>query len=80
MEPAKIPPEALEGLMKKAFMDESLSPEHFWDALLNAHIYIPLAKGDMLTEAERRLAEHDAHPETSIPLEQVKAEIRAKYK
>ena len=35
---------------------------------------------EQLDEAERRLAEHDAHPETSIPLEQVKAEIRAKYK
>jgi hypothetical protein len=41
---AKIPAEAIEGLMKKAFIEETISPELFWDALLNASLTVPLAK------------------------------------
>lgn len=37
-----IPPEALEGLMKKAFNEGAFAPGLFWDALLNSHLYIPI--------------------------------------
>ena len=38
-----IPPEALEGLMLKAFQEEAVNPGLFWDAFLNAHLVVPLA-------------------------------------
>lgn len=37
-----IPPEALEGLMKKAFTEGAFSPGLFWDALLNSNLYVPV--------------------------------------
>jgi hypothetical protein len=40
-----IPPEALEGLMKKTFIDQVTSAGLFWDALLKANLYAPLVKG-----------------------------------
>lgn len=38
-----IPAAALEGLMKKAFQEQAVNPGLFWDALLNAHLVVPLA-------------------------------------
>ncbi len=43
MQPALIPSEALEGLMKKVFVDTSLDIGLFWDAILRAHLYIPVS-------------------------------------
>src|ERR1044071_189180 len=40
-----IPTEALEGLMKKAFVDQEAPAGLFWDALLKANLYTPLVKG-----------------------------------
>jgi hypothetical protein len=42
MSKALIPPEALEGLMRKAFVDRAVEPGLFWDALLNSHLYVPV--------------------------------------
>lgn len=39
-----IPAEALEGLMKKAFQEQTVNPGLFWDALVNAHLVVPLAQ------------------------------------
>lgn len=39
-----IPPEALEGLMKKAFTEGAFSPGLFWDALLNSNLYVPVTE------------------------------------
>ncbi len=44
MNDPKIPFEALEGLMRKAFIEQSVNPGLFWDALLNSHLTVPLAK------------------------------------
>jgi hypothetical protein len=41
---ALIPPSALEGLMRKVFLDRSLAAGLFWDALLKADLFIPLAE------------------------------------
>lgn len=41
---SKIPSDAIEGLMKKAFIDEQIGPELFWDALLNAELTVPVAE------------------------------------
>ncbi len=38
-----IPPEALEGLMVKAFLEQNVAPGLFWDALLKSDLYVPLA-------------------------------------
>ncbi len=40
-----IPKEALEGLMKKSFVDQEVPTGLFWDALLKANLYTPLVKG-----------------------------------
>ncbi len=51
-EPARIPAVALEGLMRKAFREQAVSPGLFWDALLNASLVAPLApakKGEVET-------------------------------
>ncbi len=40
-----IPFEALEGLMKKAFIQQEVPAGLFWDALLKANLYTPLIKG-----------------------------------
>jgi len=39
----KIPSNALEGLMRKAFREQTVSPGLFWDALLNSNLVAPLA-------------------------------------
>jgi hypothetical protein len=39
----KIPSNAIEGLMQKAFREQTVSPGLFWDALLNANLAAPLA-------------------------------------
>ncbi len=39
-----IPAEALEGLMKKAFQEQTVNPGLFWDAFVNAHLVVPLAE------------------------------------
>jgi hypothetical protein len=39
-----IPIEALEGLMRKAFLDNAVAPGLFWDALLKCNLYVPLSK------------------------------------
>ncbi|MCG3205565.1 MAG: hypothetical protein KCHDKBKB_02287 [Elusimicrobia bacterium] len=49
-----IPHEALEGLMQKVFEEQSVSPGLFWDALLNAHLVVPLAGGTP-DESEKQL-------------------------
>src|SRR5690242_10359769 len=36
-----IPSEAVEGLMRKAFLDRTMAPGLFWDALLKADLVIP---------------------------------------
>ncbi len=38
-----IPSAALEGLMKKAFQEQAVSPGLFWDALLNSNLVAPLS-------------------------------------
>jgi hypothetical protein len=44
-EAPRIPANALEGLMKKAFREQTVNPGLFWDALLNANLISPLAGG-----------------------------------
>jgi len=44
MSDANIPIKALEGLMKKVFVDMSLQPGLFWDAALKSNLYLPLAR------------------------------------
>jgi SseB protein C-terminal domain/SseB protein N-terminal domain len=39
-----IPVEALEGVMTKAFVDKSVAPGLFWDALLKANLYTPISE------------------------------------
>jgi len=39
-----IPISAVEGLMKKAFLEKAVAPGLFWDALLKANLYVPLSK------------------------------------
>ncbi len=43
MQPALIPSDALEGLMKKVFIEMAVDPGLFWDAILRAHLYIPIS-------------------------------------
>lgn len=38
-----IPFEALEGLMRKAFQEQTVNPGLFWDAFLNSHLVVPLS-------------------------------------
>lgn len=45
-----IPTEALEGLMQKVFGEQAVSPGLFWDALLNAHLVVPMAKTETVEE------------------------------
>jgi len=47
-----IPAEALEGLMKKAFQEQSVNPGLFWDAFVNAHLVVPLAGPKVEVESE----------------------------
>lgn len=42
-----IPINALEGLMKKAFVENAMSAGLFWDALVKSNLYIPLSKEAM---------------------------------
>lgn len=49
-----IPSEALEGLMRKAFQERAVNPGLFWDALLNAHLVVPLA-GAAPVEDDRKI-------------------------
>ncbi|MFN0117016.1 MAG: SseB family protein [Elusimicrobiota bacterium] len=37
-----IPSEALEGLMKKAFIENAAPPGLFWDALIKAKLFVPI--------------------------------------
>src|SRR4029077_18253660 len=53
-----IPTEALEGLMKKSFVDHEVPTGLFWDALLKANLYAPLVKG-----TESRVAAEDDETE-----------------
>jgi hypothetical protein len=50
-----IPFEALEGVMKKAFLEQAIAPGLFWDALLKANLYVPLA-------ADREMKDPDDIP------------------
>ncbi|MBV9080718.1 MAG: SseB family protein [Elusimicrobia bacterium] len=38
-----IPPKAVEGLMTKAFIDQSVAAGLFWDALLKCELYVPIS-------------------------------------
>jgi len=44
MSDSKIPIEALEGLMRKVFVERSIPPDLFWDAALKADLYVPLSQ------------------------------------
>ncbi|MCB4756799.1 MAG: SseB family protein [Elusimicrobia bacterium] len=44
MSKAIIPPDALEALMRKVFLEKAMSPGLFWDALLKANLFVPTAK------------------------------------
>src|SRR5262245_10457226 len=46
MSAALIPPEALEGLMTKSFVENKIEPGLFWDALLKANLYLPVSAKD----------------------------------
>lgn len=46
MNPPLIPSEALEGLMKKAFEEQTVDVGLFWDALLNSHLVLPMAPSE----------------------------------
>lgn len=39
-----IPPEALEGLFRKAFLDRTLQPGLFWEGLLKSDLYVPVSE------------------------------------
>ena len=60
MSEAKIPIEALEGLMKKVFLDKKVEPGLFWDAVLKSNLYIPLSNpdkaesGSLITHNEKK--------------------------
>lgn len=41
-----IPSDAIEGLLKKVFIDQTVDTGLFWDALLNSRLYVPIAKPD----------------------------------
>lgn len=40
-----IPPEALEGLFRKAFLDRTLQPGLFWEGLIKSDLFVPVAQG-----------------------------------
>jgi hypothetical protein len=42
---SSIPFEALEGLMRKAFIEGEAEPGLFWDAFLKANLYVPVSTG-----------------------------------
>lgn len=44
MTDALIPPKAVEGLMTKAFVDETVAAGLFWDALLKCNLYVPVSE------------------------------------
>ncbi len=46
----RIPSQALEGLMRKAFREQTIHPGLFWDALLGANLIAPLAAKSKETE------------------------------
>ena len=60
----KIPTEALEGLMKKVFIDQAVEPGLFWDAAIKAHLIMPLAK--TLEKAPELASDEDVQ---SIPVQ-----------
>lgn len=41
-----IPHDALEGLMRKAFLEGVVEPGLFWDAFLKANLYVPISTGE----------------------------------
>ncbi|OVE77161.1 hypothetical protein BVX98_03375 [bacterium F11] len=46
MSEASIPTDALEGLMRKVFLEKKVEPGLFWDAILKAPLFVPLADSD----------------------------------
>jgi hypothetical protein len=57
-----IPPSALEGLMKKTFVEQGTSAGLFWDALLKANLYAPLVKGTEPAHWESDTEDLDDYP------------------
>jgi hypothetical protein len=50
-----IPSEALEGLMRKAFIDGDVEAGLFWDAFIKSNVYVPLSQptGEMKTGRQK---------------------------
>ena len=44
MSEPNIPPEAIEGLMQKAFVEWAVEPGLFWDAFLKSTLFIPISE------------------------------------
>ncbi|MBI3938527.1 MAG: addiction module protein [Betaproteobacteria bacterium] len=53
--------------------------EELWDSIAEDSAAVPLTDAQR-AELDRRLAEHDAHPEDVVPWEDVKASITARLK
>jgi len=53
--------------------------EELWDSIAESSADLPLTEAQR-AELERRLAEHEAHPDDVIPWEEIKASIAARLK
>ena len=53
--------------------------EELWDSIAESSADLPLTEAQR-AELERRLAEHEAHPDDVIPWEEIKASITARLK
>ncbi len=61
-------------------VEERLSlVEELWDSIAESTGELPLTDAQQ-AELDRRLAEHEAHPEDVVPWEDVKASIEARLK
>jgi putative addiction module component (TIGR02574 family) len=69
---------SVEDLLHLSVAERIQLVEDLWDSIANRPEALELSEAQRL-EIDRRLAEHDANPETAIPGEDVRARLRQRY-
>lgn len=69
---------SVEDLLHLSVAERIQLVEDLWDSIANRPEALELTEAQR-SEIDRRLAEHDANPESAVPWEDVRARLRQRY-